>query len=68
MQALLELDRWAFSRSRRSEGGHYSRKLETAFGEVKMRIPLDREGKYGAGIANIQRRSSYPRRIRERVD
>jgi len=34
------------ARARRPEGGHYARKLETAFGEVKLRIPRDRKGKY----------------------
>ncbi|MER3451619.1 MAG: hypothetical protein C4298_08430 [Thermus sp.] len=33
------------ARARRSKGGHYARKLETALGEVKLRIPRDRKGK-----------------------
>jgi len=47
LQALLELDRWAFLREHGGRAnGHYPRKLETAFGEVELEVPRDREGRY----------------------
>jgi len=47
LQAFLELDRWAFLREHGGRaGGHYPRKLETAFGEVELEAPRDRLGGY----------------------
>ncbi len=45
------------ARARRSEGGHYARKLETALGEVKLRIPRDREEEYYSSLL-----TKHPRR------
>ena len=45
LQALLELDRWAFLQEHGGRAnGHCPRKLETAFGEVELKVPRDREG------------------------
>ncbi len=47
LQALLELDRWAFLREHGGRAnGHYPRRLETAFGEVELEVPRDRGGRY----------------------
>jgi len=47
LQALLELDRWAFLREHGGRAnGHYPRRLETAFGEVELKLPRGREGRY----------------------
>ena len=47
LQALLELDRWAFLREHGGRAnGHYPRKLETTFGEVGLKLPRDRKGRY----------------------
>ncbi|WP_253719008.1 transposase, partial [Thermus scotoductus] len=47
LQALLNADREAFLREHGGrKNGYYPRKLETAFGQVKLAIPRDREGKY----------------------
>ena len=46
LQALLELDRWAFLRAHGGRAGcPYPRKLETAFGEVGLEVPRDRGGR-----------------------
>jgi len=47
LQALLELDRWAFLREHGGRAnGHYPRKLEIAFGEVELEVPRDRGRRY----------------------
>ncbi|RTH01107.1 IS256 family transposase, partial [Thermus scotoductus] len=47
LQILLDADREAFLRQHGGrKNGYYPRKLETAFGQVKLAIPRDREGKY----------------------
>jgi Transposase and inactivated derivatives len=47
LQALLELDRWAFLQEHGGRAnGHYPRKLETAFGAVELKVPRDRKGQY----------------------
>ena len=47
LQILLEADREAFLREHGGKkNGHYPRKLETAFGQVHLRVPRDREGRY----------------------
>jgi hypothetical protein len=47
LQLLLEADRDAFLRQKGGrENGHYPRRLETAFGQVELAIPRDREGRY----------------------
>jgi putative transposase len=47
LQTVLELDRTAFLQvhgGRRN--GYYPRKLETAFGQVDLKVPRDRESRY----------------------
>jgi transposase-like protein len=47
LQALLNADREAFLREHGGrKNGYYPRKLETAFGQVELSIPRDREGRY----------------------
>jgi transposase-like protein len=47
LQILLNADREAFLQEHGGrKNGHYSRKLETAFGQVELAIPRDREGRY----------------------
>ena len=47
LQILLNADREAFLQEHGGrKNGHYSRKLETAFGQVGLAIPRDREGRY----------------------
>ncbi len=47
LQMLMELDRTAFLREHGGrKNGHYPRRLETAFGQVDLKIPRDREGRY----------------------
>jgi putative transposase len=47
LQILLEADRAAFLREHGGQkNGHYPRKLETAFGQVHLKVPRDREGRY----------------------
>lgn len=47
LQILLDADREAFLREHGGrKNGYYPRKLETAFGQVELAIPRDREGQY----------------------
>jgi len=47
LQVLLNADREAFLREHGGrKNGHYPRRLETAFGQVELAIPRDREGRY----------------------
>ena len=47
LQTLLEADREAFLREYGGrKNGYYPRKLETAFGQMELAIPRDREGRY----------------------
>lgn len=47
LQVLLNADREAFLREHgERKNGYYPRKLETAFGQVHLKVPRDREGRY----------------------
>ncbi len=47
LKMVLELDRTAFLREHRGrKNGYYPRRLETTFGQVDLRVPRDREGRY----------------------
>ncbi len=47
LQTVLELDRTAFLQAHGGRrNGYYPRRLETAFGQVDLRVPRDREGRY----------------------
>ncbi len=47
LQTVLELDRTAFLQAHGGRrNGYYPRKLETTFGQVDLRVPRDREGRY----------------------
>ncbi|MBT9258664.1 MAG: IS256 family transposase [Clostridiales bacterium] len=47
LQMVMELDRTAFLQAHGGRrNGYYPRKLETAFGQVDLKVPRDREGRY----------------------
>ncbi len=47
LQILLDADREAFLRQHGGrKNGYYPRKLETAFGQVDLKVPRDRESRY----------------------
>ena len=51
LQMVMELDRTAFLQAHGGRrNGYYPRKLETAFGQVDLKVPRDREGRYCHGF------------------